>query len=72
MTNYITKTVTREYLWSALITFVAAFGTAVLPGLGGLQMEQGAIFALIMVGIRAGTAALINLVATKGDTISSK
>lgn len=62
----------REYIWSAFITFVAAFGTAILPALGGLQLEQGAVFALIAVGIRAGTAAVINLLATKFTTVSSK
>lgn len=62
----------NEYIWSALITFIAAFGTAILPSLGGLPMEQGAILALAAVGIRAGSTAVINLLATKGSTVSSR
>lgn len=72
MTEFLNKSVGKEYLWSAFITFVTAFLGAVLPGLGGLPMEQGAIFALIAVGIRAGGAAVINLVATGFRTVSSK
>lgn len=62
----------REYAWSAFITFISAFLLAVLPALGSLPPEQGAIFALVMTGFRAGSAALINFFATKGKTISSK
>lgn len=66
------NSVVKEYLWSAMITFTTAFLAAILPNLGGLAMEQGAIFALVAVGARAGLAALINLVATGFKTISSK
>lgn len=62
----------KEYLWSALITFIWGFGVAVLPMLVGLPPEQSAIFGLIAVGSRAGVAAVVNLIATKGSTISSK
>lgn len=63
----------KEYLWSALITFVAAFGVAVFPvAQMGIPVDQAALFALFAVGIRAGVAAVINLLATKGVTVSSK
>lgn len=72
MKDYLTKSITKEYLWSAFITFATAFFTAILPNLGGLPPEQGAIFAIIMVGIRAGVRAIINLLATGGSTASSR
>lgn len=63
----------KEYLWSALITFVAAFGAAVFPVASmGAPIDQAALFALIAVGVRAGFAALINLLATNFKTVSSK
>lgn len=73
MINYYTiNPLIKEYLWSALITFIWGFGVAVLPMLSGLPMEQSAIFALLAVGSRAGIAAIVNLVATQGRTISSR
>ncbi len=67
-----TKDLVKEYAWSAFITFVTAFLTAVLPTLGGVPFEQGAIFAMFAVGARAGGAAIINLLATRFTTISSR
>lgn len=63
----------KEYSWSALITFVAAFGVAIYPTVQmGIPVDQAALFAVIAVGVRAGIAAVINLIATKGTTVSSK
>jgi len=62
----------NEYIWSAFITFIAAFLTAILPFLAGVPFEQSALFGLLAVGLRAGTAAVVNLIATKGTTVSSK
>lgn len=66
----------REYIWSSFITFIAAFGTAILPMLGGATWNKAAIFALLAVGIRAGVKAVLNLLTTttteSGATISSK
>jgi len=49
----------RKYFWSLLVTLLAAFGLAVLPFLGNLPMDKGAIFGLMFVGIRAGVKALV-------------
>lgn len=65
--------VVNEYIWSSLITFVAAFGTTVVPlaNMSGGNWTQAAVFALVAVGVRAGFKAVLNLLTTKFQTASS-
>lgn len=57
-----------EYLKSSVITFVATFAAAVLPGIGDVQFSKGAIIALILVGIRAGVKAIFEMLAVVNAT----
>lgn len=47
-----------RYAISSAVTFLTAFGVAVLPFIGDVELEQGALFALAIVGVRAGVKAL--------------
>lgn len=52
----------KEYLKSSLITFIAAFGMAVLPGINDLTLEtvkSGALVSLGFTGLRAAFKAVI-------------
>ena len=49
----------KTYFKSSVITFIAAFAMAVLPGLGNVDFSKGALVAIVMVGIRAGVKALL-------------
>lgn len=62
----------NEYVWSGVITFIAAFGATALPFAMNVPVDQAALWAALAVCVRAGTSAVINLLATKGTTISSK
>lgn len=64
--------IANEYVWSALITFITAFGAAIVPFIGAQPATMSALFAILAVGLRAGVTAIINLASTKGQTISSK
>lgn len=66
--------VVNEYLWSSLVTFVASFGVAVSPLLTGpspITFTQAAVFGIVAVGVRAGFRAVLNLLTTKFNTVSS-
>lgn len=56
--NYMNEKI-KEYLWSSLTTFVAAFLLAVAPMIGGAAMDQAVWLAIFMAGGRAGVKALI-------------
>ena len=68
----INQTVLKEYGWSSIVTFVAAFAVAIAPTVGSLPLDKAAIFALLAAGIRAGTRAVLNLLTTKFNTLSSQ
>ena len=61
----LSNTTLNEYVWSSIVTFVAAFGAAVLPTIGaGVPVTSALIFAAVAVGVRAGVRAVINYLAT--------
>lgn len=68
----LTKDVINEYLWSSVVTFAAAFIVAIAPTIGSLPPESAALFALASVGFRAGFRAVLNLLTTKFNTLSSQ
>jgi hypothetical protein len=60
----------KRYLLSSTITFVTGFSIAVLPTLGSLAWDKSAIFALFVVGLRAGFKALGEwMVGTTADRV---
>lgn len=52
------KELVLRFVISSAVTFVTAFGLAVLPMLGDVEYTKGAVFALILVGARAGVKAV--------------
>lgn len=54
----------KDIIKSSVITFISTFAFAVLPMLGDTSFDKSAIFALMMVGIRAGVKALFAYIAT--------
>lgn len=68
----INKAIVKEYAWSGFITFITAFLIAVAPQVGSASIDQAAVFGILLAGLRAGVSAIINLIATKLQTISSR
>jgi hypothetical protein len=54
----------KEYFWSSITTFLAAFFLAVAPLVGGVPLDKAALFAVVMAGVRAGVKAVLQLLAT--------
>jgi hypothetical protein len=54
----------KEYGWSSITTFVAAFAFAIAPLVGGAPLDKAALFAIVMVGVRAGTKAVFQYIAS--------
>lgn len=68
--KFIKNPLVREYLWSAFVTFAAAFVGAFVGA--DVPASGSALFALVCVAFREGGKAVLNLAVTKGKTISSK
>lgn len=54
----------KRYAWSSGVTFLAAFGLVVLPQLKDMSWESlggGALVGLLLVGVRAGLKAVVEL-----------
>ena len=67
MGNNMSQT-TKKYIVSSLITFVAGFFLAIYPLINDLTLEglkDGAIFAVLFTGLRAGIKALIEFAFVK-------
>ena len=65
------STTVKEYAWSSFVTFVAAFMIAAESGIGTVTLTKAALFALFAAAARSGFKAVLNLVTTKLQTISS-
>lgn len=53
-----------EFAWSSVTTFAAAFLFAVVPVIGGAPMDKAALFAIVLVGVRAGVKAVLQYLAS--------
>jgi hypothetical protein len=64
----------KEYAWSTLTTFVAAFLLTVTPMIGNAPLETGFWLALIMAGGRAGVKAVMQLIMSGklGEVLGAK
>jgi len=60
------KEVMIRFAISSAVTFITAFGLAILPMVGDVAFDKAAIFGLIVVGARAGVKALSESLGYKG------
>lgn len=60
----------KEYVKSSLVTFIATFAAAVAPGFGDASFTKSALVALLLVGIRAGVKAVLEVLAVIKPTTS--
>ena len=54
----------KRHIISAILTFVSGFALAILPVIDQItleSMQNGAVFGVIFVGIRAGVKALLEI-----------
>lgn len=49
----------KRHLLSAAVTFLTAFLVAIAPGIGDVQFTSAGLFALLLVGARAGVKAFM-------------
>lgn len=55
---------TKRWLISALVTFATGFAIAILPQIDSLSLESpqdGALLGIVLVGVRAGIKAILEL-----------
>lgn len=61
----------KEFVFSSLITFVTVFLGAILPFLGGSNLEQGAFAAVAITALRLGVVAALGVIYAGFKKLSS-
>lgn len=51
----------KEFAWSSITTFIVSFAFAIAPLIGNSPLNKAAVFAIVMVGVRAGLKAVFHL-----------
>lgn len=66
------STTLKEYLWSSLVTFITAFiGTAIPLVDIGQPITEAVLISIGATALRAAVRAVLNVITTKGATVSS-
>lgn len=59
-----------EYVKSSVLTFIATFALAVLPGFDNASLTKAGIISLVMVGVRAGIKAILEILSVIKPTVT--